>query len=91
MVITKLNDNLKFFQLSEVAQRNGRDSKEIWIVIKDSVYDVTIFVDEHPGGPELIMQHAGRDCTKEFFNTGHSSEAMKLLKGLKIGEVVEVS
>lgn len=37
------------------------------------------------------MEWAGKDATKEFDNFGHSSDAKKDLKRLKIGEVVEVS
>lgn len=45
---------------------------------------------KHPGGGELITEWAGRDATKGFDDFGHSGDAKKLLKDLKIGEVVEV-
>lgn len=77
--------------MSEVAQRNGKDSKEIWIVFKDSVYDVTNYIDIHPGGSELIHEHAGKDCTKDFLDSGHSEDAFKDMKGLKIGRLFDVS
>lgn len=93
MTITKkvdADEGLKFYKLAEVALRNGKDSDQVWIVIKDSVYDVTAYADNHPGGPELILEYAGTDCTKDFQAIGHSSEAFKDLKKLKIGELVEV-
>jgi cytochrome b5 len=90
MTITKTNDIVKFYSLSEVSQKNGKDCKEIWIVIKDSVYDVTNYMGNHPGGSELILEHAGKDCTNDFTNFGHSSDASKILKTLKVGELVEV-
>lgn len=46
---------------------------------------------QHPGGGELITDVAGRDCTKEFEDFGHSSDAKQTLKQYKIGELVEVS
>lgn len=94
MTITKTvpkNEDLKFYRLSEVALRNGKSLDQCWIVIKDSVYDVTVFAAKHPGGPELVLEHAGKDCTKDFNDFGHSNDAMKDLQKLKIGELVDVS
>lgn len=93
MTVTKplpKNDEVKFFTLKEVATRNGKDSKLIWIIIKDSVYDVTNYVDNHPGGPELVTEYAGSDCTKFFNEAGHSVDAIKELRDWKVGELVEV-
>jgi cytochrome b involved in lipid metabolism len=90
MTITKTNDITKFYSLSEVALRDGKNHKETWIVIKDLVYNVTSYLENHPGGSELITEHAGKDCTKDFVDFGHSSDAMSLLRALKIGELIEV-
>lgn len=30
------------------------------------VYDVTSYIDDHPGGAESILLNAGVDCTEEF-------------------------
>lgn len=93
MTITKVrkaDDDVKTYKLSEVALRNGSDLDEVWIIYKDTVYDVTKYMDKHPGGPELVMEYAGKDCTKGFNDAGHSLDAMKDLKKLKIGEIVEV-
>lgn len=87
----KSKEEIKLYSLSEVALRNGKDSNECWIVIKDSVYSVGNFIDQHPGTPDLILEHGGKDCTKEFNDVAHSNEAIKDLKGLKIGELIEVS
>lgn len=45
---------------------------------------------QHPGGGELILDVAGKDCTKEFDDFGHSSDARQIMKKFKIGELVEV-
>lgn len=39
----------------------------------------------------MITEWAGRDATKGFDDFGHSNDAKKLLKPLRIGELVEVS
>lgn len=46
---------------------------------------------QHPGGGDLITEYAGRDATKAFDDFGHSNDAKKLLRPLKIGELVEVN
>lgn len=48
-------------------------------------------IKQHPGGGELISDVAGRDCTKEFEDFGHSTDAKQLLKKYKIGELIEVN
>jgi len=48
----------------EVAKHNSRNS--CWVVIAGKVYDVTHFLDEHPGGANVILKYGGRDATKEY-------------------------
>ena len=95
MTITKTkisrDEDEKTYKLSEVKLRNGKDFTDIWIVFEDSIYDVTHYIDSHPGGTEIIMQYAGQDCTKDFNDTGHSQDAAKDMKHFKIGKLVEVS
>eukprot|EP00756_Hemistasia_phaeocysticola_P057887 Hpha_TRINITY_DN34496_c0_g1::TRINITY_DN34496_c0_g1_i1::g.96162::m.96162/K00101/lldD; L-lactate dehydrogenase (cytochrome) len=37
-----------------------------WMVLGDSVYDLSKFKNEHPGGPQYITDHAGTDATEAF-------------------------
>ncbi|NXJ85641.1 CYB5B protein, partial [Trogon melanurus] len=71
--------------LEEVAKRNS--SRETWLVIHGSVYDVTRFLEEHPGGEEVLLEQAGRDATESFEDVGHSTDAREMLKQYYIGEV----
>jgi hypothetical protein len=47
-----------------VAQHNNRNS--CWIIVKDEVFDVTDFLDQHPGGAGIILKYAGKDATQEY-------------------------
>ncbi|CED82388.1 Cytochrome b5 [Phaffia rhodozyma] len=62
------------------------DPKDIWMVISGKVYDVTSFLDEHPGGDEVVISEAGKDATEPFEDVGHSEEARKLLKDMYVGD-----
>ncbi|KAF6790018.1 glycolate oxidase [Colletotrichum sojae] len=48
----------------EVAKNNTRDS--CWVVVHGQVWDVTDFLDEHPGGAKLIFKCAGGDATEDY-------------------------
>ncbi|EMD33158.1 hypothetical protein CERSUDRAFT_160722 [Gelatoporia subvermispora B] len=48
----------------EVAAHANRES--CWIIVHDKVYDVTDFLDEHPGGSKIILKYAGKDATEAY-------------------------
>ncbi|KAI0173581.1 Flavocytochrome c [Hypoxylon sp. FL1284] len=54
----------KEFSMEEVAKHNKKE--DLWVVVKGVVMDVTNWLDEHPGGPQAIMNFMGRDATEEF-------------------------
>ncbi|KAK9478930.1 cytochrome b5-like heme/steroid binding domain-containing protein [Lipomyces japonicus] len=60
---------------------------DLWMVIHGKVYDVTKFVDEHPGGEEVLIDTAGIDATDAFEDVGHSDEARDILNKLHVGDL----
>ncbi|KIM94674.1 hypothetical protein OIDMADRAFT_135397 [Oidiodendron maius Zn] len=48
----------------EIAKHNSRQS--CWVVIDGHAYDVTDFLDQHPGGSAIILRYAGKDATEEY-------------------------
>eukprot|EP00499_Haloplacidia_sp_CaronLabIsolate_P007917 CAMPEP_0196782072 /NCGR_PEP_ID=MMETSP1104-20130614/10637_1 /TAXON_ID=33652 /ORGANISM="Cafeteria sp., Strain Caron Lab Isolate" /LENGTH=129 /DNA_ID=CAMNT_0042152303 /DNA_START=8 /DNA_END=397 /DNA_ORIENTATION=+ len=75
----------KTFKLEQVAEHSKPD--DCWLVIDGLVYDVTKFLDNHPGGPEIVTDHAGTDATEEFDTIGHSEDARRQLKDYLLGEL----
>lgn len=51
------------------------------------VYDVTPFMEEHPGGDEVLLACVGKDATADFEDIGHTASAKELMPQYCIGEV----
>mmetsp|Transcript_26547 Transcript_26547/g.106285 ORF Transcript_26547/g.106285 Transcript_26547/m.106285 type:complete len:99 (+) Transcript_26547:492-788(+) len=49
------------------------------------VYDVTNYLDDHPGGAEVMLEVAGKYADDMFEDIGHSNEARKQLKQFLVG------
>jgi ferredoxin-NADP reductase len=54
------------------------------IIINNNKYDITEFVNEHPGGNHVFVD--GKDMTEEFNSVGHSKHAIKMLEKYKLPE-----
>jgi len=77
----------KTFTLEEVSWH--WEPNDCWMVIYDKVYDMTDLLSEHPGGYEVLLEHAGRDATIAFRGVGHSQQALVDMEKYLIGELVE--
>ncbi|KAL4187462.1 hypothetical protein AMTRI_Chr09g39140 [Amborella trichopoda] len=51
------------------------------------VYDVTPFMDDHPGGDEVLLSSTGKDATNDFEDVGHSQDAKEMMNKYYIGEI----
>ena len=47
----------KTFTFEDIQKHTTRS--DCWVVIEGKVYDVTKFLDEHPGGGDLLVQASG--------------------------------
>lgn len=72
------------YPLSEVAKH--KTAADCWTAVGNFVYNLTPFVNKHPGGVENITKICGIDGTVAFTQMHGSSEnAQKALATLKIG------
>ncbi|KAL4313578.1 hypothetical protein GQ457_01G054810 [Hibiscus cannabinus] len=75
----------KVFVYEDVAKNKERD--KCWLLISGKVYDVTQFLEDHPGGDEVLLASSGKDATGDFEDVGHSDDARNMMKKYYIGEV----
>ncbi|KAF8634799.1 hypothetical protein AX15_000711 [Amanita polypyramis BW_CC] len=75
----------KFITIEELRANNTKE--KFYVLIHGKVYNVTKFLDEHPGGDEVILAEAGHDATEAFEDVGHSDEARALLPDMYVGDI----
>ncbi|SPC60721.1 probable cytochrome b5 [Ustilago sp. UG-2017b] len=79
------NSNEKKISMEELKQHNSHE--DLWLLIDGKVYNVSKFLDEHPGGDEVLVTEAGKDATEAFEDVGHSEDARALLGPMLVGEI----
>ncbi|KAF9434229.1 hypothetical protein BGZ76_008354 [Entomortierella beljakovae] len=75
-----------YFSVNQVSTHNSEN--DCWVIINDKVYDVTNFLNDHPGGKKIILKNAGTDATKQF-NAFHNPDVLGKYGALCIGAVGE--
>lgn len=56
-----IETNLPLFSLEEVQRHNTE--KDAWIIHRGKVYDVSEFLERHPGGKDVLLAYTGQDVT----------------------------
>lgn len=74
---------------AEVQKHNS--ASDCWIIISNNVYNVTQYLNIHPGGADQIIPYCGKDATAAFQTQGgqgsHSAEADQQLIPLLVGKL----
>ncbi|XP_039040126.1 cytochrome b5-like isoform X2 [Hibiscus syriacus] len=55
--------------------------------LSSMVYDVTKFLEDHPGGDEVLLSATGKDATDDFEDVGHSDSARDMMDQYCVGEI----
>ncbi|KAF8394114.1 hypothetical protein HHK36_020319 [Tetracentron sinense] len=51
------------------------------------VYDVTKFLEDHPGGDDVLLSATGKDATDDFEDVGHSNNAREMMEEYYVGSI----
>lgn len=74
------------YTMADVAVHSTKTS--CWTVVNGSVYDVTSWISQHPGGAQAIVQLCGKDGTAKFTGQhGGQSQPESALASFKIGTI----
>jgi cytochrome b involved in lipid metabolism len=72
------------YTLADIAKHN--DATSCYSAISGSVYDLTLWINMHPGGKGTILSICGIDGTQAFMNQHHGRpKYMAILARFKIG------
>lgn len=75
--------------LEELAKHNSED--DCWVIYKNQVYDLTTWIDKHPGGKEAILNQCGTENFESAFKKQHGdSKASLFMQVAKLIGDVEV-
>lgn len=87
----KLRKDLKTYTLEEVGKHYNKETR-IWVTYKEGVYDITDFVEQHPGGPSKIIMAAGSSIEPfwTIYANHKTPEIYTLLESMRIGNISKV-
>jgi cytochrome b involved in lipid metabolism len=60
---------------------------DCWVIIDRKVCDLSKYLLQHPGGPKILLDKAGRDCTQDFDRAHglHNNRVLGMLSPFFIG------
>lgn len=76
--------NLVTLSLSEVNKHNS--ASDCYLIINQKIYNVSSFINSHPGGAQKITEKCGQEVS-DLFAQIHSNRAWDLLKKYQVGTI----
>ncbi|RYO97607.1 hypothetical protein DL770_000891 [Monosporascus sp. CRB-9-2] len=81
----------KTYTAKDVAEHKDEKNGGVWIIVDNGVYDVTNFLDEHPGGAKILKRMGGKNASKQFWKYHGDGVLKKYGPKLKIGDLAETA
>ena len=86
--ITLLQEMSRVYTKDDVLRHSIEN--DLWVTIRGKIYDISKFVQVHPGGIEPLLSVGGGNATYEFLNF-HSEETIHKLHKYEIGVLDDYS
>ena len=85
-----IRKDLPTYSAAQVAEHDTKE-KGIWVYYGNGVYDITEFVEMHPGGKKILMA-AGKDMSPfwALYAVHNTDEVYEMLESYRIGNITEV-
>ncbi|ORC85014.1 putative cytochrome b-domain protein [Trypanosoma theileri] len=68
-------------------QATATDKNSCWVVIANKVYDLSPFLDMHPGGRDVLLCNAGTDASQAFADVNHSKSAHRMMEKYYVADL----
>lgn len=65
-IVVNANLNAKFYTMTDIQAHS--DANSCRTTVNGSVYDVTVWINQHPGGKNAILSLCGKDGSEAFGN-----------------------
>lgn len=88
MTMSNMSERVHIFAEEDVALHSS--SSDCWVMRNGKVYNVTKFLPDHPGGDDILLEHAGQDVGAVMKGPAvqdHSEAAYDMLDEYCIGRV----
>lgn len=84
----EIRNKPKKFSYDEIMKHNNIKNG-VWVTYKNKVYDVSNFLEIHPGGKENLLKAAGEDVETYWkkYPQHYKVDVLNLLKDYEIGEI----
>eukprot|EP00178_Gracilaria_changii_P016845 TRINITY_DN48295_c0_g1_i1.p1 TRINITY_DN48295_c0_g1~~TRINITY_DN48295_c0_g1_i1.p1 ORF type:complete len:359 (-),score=45.01 TRINITY_DN48295_c0_g1_i1:274-1350(-) len=82
------------YALTKKVVSHHATANDAWVIYKNNVYDITMFLESHPGGADVLYDKLGTDVTDAMSGDqpgshAHSPFAYKMLSKYKIGHLAD--
>jgi cytochrome-b5 reductase len=78
----------KLLKVSKEELSKHNTLEDCWIAVHGKVYNVTPYLDFHPGGVDEMMRGAGKDATNIFNEVHQYVNFASMLKKCHVGDYV---
>jgi cytochrome b involved in lipid metabolism len=63
---------------------------DCWVIVEGKVYDVSTYMDDHPGGKDMLLENTnGKDATEAYEEADHTKRAKQLMKNYYVADLVQ--